>query len=65
MRWVQDFRMRPEAPDRHRGDDHRINANTAIQMDVIAEKVEPRLAGGANPVTEYYALCETEMTTIS
>jgi quercetin dioxygenase-like cupin family protein/ribosome-associated toxin RatA of RatAB toxin-antitoxin module len=43
MRWVQDFRMRPEAPIDTAAMTDRINANTAVQMDVIRRKVE-RLA---------------------
>ena len=46
MRWVQDFRMRPDAPIDTAAMTDRINANTAIQMDVIRQKVE-KLA--ANP----------------
>jgi len=45
MRWVQDFRMRPDAPIDTAAMAERINANTAIQMDVIRRKVE-RLAAG-------------------
>lgn len=40
MRWVQDFRMRPEAPIDTAAMTERINANTAIQMDVIRNKIE-------------------------
>ncbi|GIF52177.1 aromatase [Asanoa ferruginea] len=40
MRWVQDFRMRPDAPIDTAAMTDRINANTAIQMDVIRQKVE-------------------------
>jgi aromatase len=40
MRWVQDFRMRPEAPIDTQAMTDRINANTAIQMGVIKDKVE-------------------------
>jgi quercetin dioxygenase-like cupin family protein/ribosome-associated toxin RatA of RatAB toxin-antitoxin module len=43
MRWIQDFRMRPDAPIDTAAMTDRINANTAIQMDVIRQKVE-RLA---------------------
>ncbi|GIG63075.1 putative polyketide cyclase [Longispora fulva] len=43
MRWVQDFRMRPEAPIDTAAMTERINANTAVQMDVIRTKLE-RLA---------------------
>ena len=43
MRWIQDFRMRPDAPVDTAAMTDRINTNTAIQMDVIRHKVE-RLA---------------------
>lgn len=49
MRWVQDFRMRPDAPIDTAAMTDRINANTAIQMDVIRKKVE-RLALGASAI---------------
>jgi aromatase len=45
MRWIQDFRMRPDAPIDTAAMTDRINENTAIQMDVIRTKIE-RLAGG-------------------
>jgi aromatase len=45
MRWVQDFRMRPDAPIDTAAMAERINANTAIQMDVIRRKVEQLAAG--------------------
>jgi aromatase len=44
MRWIQDFRMRPDAPVDTAAMTDRINANTAIQMDVIRKKIE-KLAG--------------------
>ncbi|MGY1747246.1 SRPBCC family protein [Blastococcus sp. SYSU D00695] len=40
MRWVQDFRMRPDAPVDTPGMTARIDANTKVQMAVIKEKVE-------------------------
>lgn len=40
MRWVQDFRMRPEAPIDTEGMTQRIDANSKIQMAVIRDKVE-------------------------
>ena len=40
MRWVQDFRMRPEAPIDTAGMTERIDANSKIQMAVIRDKVE-------------------------
>lgn len=51
MRWVQDFRMRPDAPIDTEAMTDRINANTAIQMEIIRDKIE-RLAltaKGARP----------------
>jgi aromatase len=49
MRWIQDFRMRADAPVDTATMTHRINQNTAIQMDVIRGKVE-RLAASRRPV---------------
>ncbi|MFP5281940.1 MAG: SRPBCC family protein [Actinomycetes bacterium] len=46
MRWVQDFRMRPQAPVDTPTMTARINANSKIQMQVIAEKVEAAADGG-------------------
>ena len=40
MRWVQDFRMRPEAPVDTEGMTRRIDANSKIQMALIRDKVE-------------------------
>jgi aromatase len=40
MRWVQDFRMRPEAPIDTEGMTRRIDANSKVQMKIIKEKVE-------------------------
>jgi aromatase len=40
MRWVQDFRMRPEAPIDTEGMTQRIDANSKVQMAVIRDKVE-------------------------
>jgi aromatase len=40
MRWVQDFRMRPDAPIDTEGMRQRIDTNTKIQMAVIRDKVE-------------------------
>jgi aromatase len=40
MRWVQDFRMRPEAPVDTAGMTTRIDANSKIQMAIIRDKVE-------------------------
>jgi aromatase len=49
MRWVQDFRMRADAPVDTAAMTYRINTNTAVQMDVIRHKVE-RLAASRRPV---------------
>jgi aromatase len=49
MRWVQDFRMRPEAPVDTAGMTTRINTNSAIQMSLIKAKVEAAAREGANP----------------
>jgi aromatase len=43
MRWIQDFRMRPDAPIDTATMAERINTSTAIQMDTIRRRVE-RLA---------------------
>ncbi|MET9294794.1 cupin domain-containing protein [Streptomyces sp. NPDC003077] len=40
MRWVQDFRMRPDAPLDTAAMTDRINHNTAIQMQLVKERVE-------------------------
>jgi aromatase len=40
MRWVQDFRMRPEAPIDTEGMTRRIDANSKVQMGIIKDKVE-------------------------
>jgi aromatase len=40
MRWVQDFRMRPEAPVDTETMTERIDANSKVQMAVIRDKVE-------------------------
>jgi aromatase len=40
MRWVQDFRMRPEAPVDTATMTQRIDANSKVQMAVIRDKVE-------------------------
>jgi aromatase len=42
MRWVQDFRMKPDAPVDTAGMTERINTNTPIQMRVIKDRVERR-----------------------
>jgi aromatase len=40
MRWIQDFRMRPEAPIDTAGMTRRIDANSKVQMAIIRDKVE-------------------------
>lgn len=40
MRWVQDFRMRPTAPVDTAAMTRRIDANSKIQMAIIAQKVQ-------------------------
>jgi aromatase len=40
MRWVQDFRMRPDAPIDTEGMTRRIDANSKVQMAVIRDKVQ-------------------------
>jgi aromatase len=51
MRWVQDFRMRPEAPIDTEGMAERIDANTKVQMAVIRDKVETAARRTAEPGT--------------
>lgn len=50
MRWVQDFRMRPDAPIDTEAMTRRIDANSKIQMAVIRDKVEAA-APGSEQVT--------------
>jgi aromatase len=47
MRWVQDFRMRPEAPIDTEGMTRRIDANSKVQMAIIRDKVEAAAADRA------------------
>jgi aromatase len=47
MRWVQDFRMRPDAPVDTDAMTLRIDGNTPIQMKVIKEKIELAYAESA------------------
>lgn len=48
MRWIQDFRMKPDSPVSLEEMTRRIETNTPIQMKLIKEKVElaARQAGG-------------------
>jgi aromatase len=48
MRWVQDFRMRPQAPVDTPTMTSRIDANSKVQMALIATKVEQAAAHGRN-----------------
>jgi aromatase len=49
MTWVQDFAMRPDAPVDDEAMTARINANSAVQLDVIRTKVEKLAAGPGAP----------------
>jgi aromatase len=40
MRWVQDFRMKPDAPVDDEGMRHRINANSKVQLRLIKDRLE-------------------------
>ncbi|MBM0229830.1 MULTISPECIES: SRPBCC family protein [Micromonospora] len=40
LRWVQDFEMKPGAPLDDAGMQERLNRNTAVQQQLIKEKVE-------------------------
>ena len=42
MRWVQDFAMKPGAPVDDAGMTARINANSAVQLELIRDKIEKR-----------------------
>ena len=48
MRWVQDFRMRPEAPVDTETMTRRSDGNSKVQMGIIKQKVEAA-AGGTDP----------------
>ncbi|MEU8300717.1 SRPBCC family protein [Micromonospora sp. NPDC048909] len=51
MTWVQDFAMKPTAPVDNVGMTERINANSAVQLAVIKERIERRVqTGEAVPV---------------
>ncbi|MFK4221498.1 SRPBCC family protein [Streptomyces sp. NPDC019890] len=47
MRWVQDFHMKPEAPASDEGMTEYLNRNTAVQMNLIKQKVEAAAASRA------------------
>ncbi|MFV2088242.1 SRPBCC family protein [Micromonospora sp. LOL_021] len=40
MRWVQDFHLKPDAPTDDAGMTAHLNRNTAVQMQLIKDKVE-------------------------
>lgn len=42
MHWVQDFAMKPDAPVDDAGMTARINANSAVQLELIRDKIEKR-----------------------
>ncbi|MFE2427330.1 cupin domain-containing protein [Streptomyces sp. NPDC059373] len=42
MRWVQDFRMKPDAPVDDEGMRHRINGNSKVQLQLIKDRLEAR-----------------------
>lgn len=42
MRWVQDFAMKPDAPVDDAGMTARINANSAVQLELIRDTIEKR-----------------------
>ncbi|MFE2304856.1 SRPBCC family protein [Streptomyces sp. NPDC059411] len=47
MRWVQEFRMKPDAPLDDAGMTERINKNSKVQMALIKERVEAAAHAGA------------------
>jgi len=49
MRWIQDFRMRPNAPIDTAAMTLRLNANTLVQMEVIRRKLEQLATGSRSP----------------
>jgi quercetin dioxygenase-like cupin family protein/ribosome-associated toxin RatA of RatAB toxin-antitoxin module len=50
MRWVQDFAMRPDAPVDDATMTARMNANTAVQMQLIREKIEDAARAGQEQI---------------
>jgi aromatase len=44
MRWVQDFHMKPTAPNDDKGAEDYLNKNTKVQMGVIKERLEAEAA---------------------
>lgn len=49
MRWVQDFRMRPDAPIDTAAMTERINANSVVQQNLIKDKVEALARSSVRP----------------
>jgi aromatase len=47
MRWVQDFSMKPGAPNNDEQAQEYMNKNTKVQMQVIKERLEAQASGGA------------------
>jgi aromatase len=47
MRWVQDFSMKPTAPNNDEQAEEYMNRNTKTQMQVIKERLEAQAAGGS------------------
>jgi aromatase len=54
MRWVQDFRMRPTAPVDTAAMTRRIDANSKIQMAIIAQKVQAAADGALVSTTKEF-----------
>ncbi|GAA3882051.1 hypothetical protein GCM10022243_53280 [Saccharothrix violaceirubra] len=52
LRWVQDFRVRPDAPIDDEAMTERINRNTVTQMGLIKERIE----AGAGPLPADFGL---------
>jgi aromatase len=48
MRWVQDFSMKPTAPNDDKGAEEYLNKNTKTQMAVIKERLEKERAEGSS-----------------
>ena len=42
MRWIQDFKMKPQAPVNDADMEKHINTNTRKQMAIIKERIESR-----------------------
>ena len=46
MRWVQDFSLKPEAPNTDEQAEQYMNKNTKVQMGVIKERLEAQAKDG-------------------